>query len=363
MSDAHRTVFLSYRRAVSWAMARLVRDDLTRHGFDVFMDVDDIDSGEFERRILGEIEARSHFLLLLEPRSLDRIAEDDDWLRREITHALAHGRNVVPLVANGARMPRAADLPDAVSRLARYNAVSVPHDYFREAMQKVRERFLRDAPARVGAGGSDGAAVERAVVAPPRPQPSAPTITATDLGGFVRLAWTEVAGATAYELQKSRLGRFIAPRQVHRGAETRFRMPHPGRAGELVRVRAVERLRFGTTDPGPWSEPVAVPAVRTQAAVPLSPRLTAMQLVGVTLSWSPVPDAVEYVVETVSGRTGFGQSNPFVSEIYRGTDLGHVHRPLPNFPGLQKDTYRVRAGFAGREAGPWSNEVTLEGYR
>ena len=66
MPDADKTVFLSYRREVSWAMAHLVRNDLVTHGFDVFMDVGSIDSGEFEPVILREIGDRAHFLLLLE---------------------------------------------------------------------------------------------------------------------------------------------------------------------------------------------------------------------------------------------------------------------------------------------------------
>lgn len=142
MSNPHRSVFLCYRRGVSWAMARLVFRDLDEHGFDVFMDVESIDSGEFERMILTQVQARAHFLVLLEP-SLDRIAEPGDWLRREIAHALTHERNVVPLLADGFRMPQAGDLPPDVARLASFNAVSVPHDYFDEAMAKLRARFLR----------------------------------------------------------------------------------------------------------------------------------------------------------------------------------------------------------------------------
>ena len=49
--------------------------------------------------------------MLLEPGSLDRVGEPGDWLRREIVHALAHRRNVVPLLAGGVRMPPATDLP------------------------------------------------------------------------------------------------------------------------------------------------------------------------------------------------------------------------------------------------------------
>jgi hypothetical protein len=117
MADPDTTVFLSYRRDVSGPMAYLVRNDLVRHGFDVFMDVGSLGGGEFEPAILREIEARTHFLVLLEPGSLDRVDEPGDWLRREIAHALTHRRNIVPLLAGGVRMPRATDLPADLARL------------------------------------------------------------------------------------------------------------------------------------------------------------------------------------------------------------------------------------------------------
>ncbi len=128
-------------------MAHLVRNDLLQHSFDIFMDVGSLDSGPFEPVILAEIEKRPHFLVLLEPHSLDRVHEPGDWLRRELAHALTHCPNVVPLLANGARMPHAADLPSDVARLSSLNALAVPHDYFAEAMTKLRERFLRDLTA------------------------------------------------------------------------------------------------------------------------------------------------------------------------------------------------------------------------
>ncbi len=140
MVDAEKTVFLSYRREVSWAVAHLVRNDLMQHDFDVFMDTQNLDSGEFERVILREIEMREHFLVLLEPRSFDRIADDGDWLRREIAHALARQRNVVPVLANGARMPD-ADARRVAARTCGPTAEPPPESL---------ERSGRGGPAGVG---------------------------------------------------------------------------------------------------------------------------------------------------------------------------------------------------------------------
>ncbi|MDH4244926.1 MAG: toll/interleukin-1 receptor domain-containing protein, partial [Nitrospira sp.] len=83
MSRVEKTVFLSYRHTNQpWAL--LISQNLTHHGFDVFLDYKGIASGDFERVILENIRARAHFLVLLTPAALDRCDESGDWLRREI---------------------------------------------------------------------------------------------------------------------------------------------------------------------------------------------------------------------------------------------------------------------------------------
>ena len=138
-----RSVFISYRRRLSESLALLVRKDLTDHHFDVFVDTENLDSGEFDRRILSQIEARKHFIVILEPGSLDRINQDGDWLRREIAHALAHGRNIVPLTTGGFEFRPGLVLPPDVARLPSFNAVPIPPGYFGAALERLRTRFLK----------------------------------------------------------------------------------------------------------------------------------------------------------------------------------------------------------------------------
>jgi hypothetical protein len=137
-----RSGFISYRRQLSESLALLIRKDLIEHRFDAFMDFENLDSGEFDRRILSQIEAREHFIVVLEPGSLDPISQDGDWLRREIAYALAHGRNVVP-VTKGFEFRRGLVLPPGVARLSSFNAVPIPPGYFDAAMERLRTRFLK----------------------------------------------------------------------------------------------------------------------------------------------------------------------------------------------------------------------------
>jgi hypothetical protein len=140
------SVFISYRRQLSWSLAQLVHDHLKKHRFDTFIDVENLDSGEFPTKILREIEAREHFIVLLQPGSLDHIGEDGDWLRREIAHALARGRNVVPVTADGFELRRDLTLPPDVAKLTEFNAVAIPPVYFDAAMERLRTRFLKQPP-------------------------------------------------------------------------------------------------------------------------------------------------------------------------------------------------------------------------
>ncbi|MEP7363502.1 MAG: tetratricopeptide repeat protein [Acidobacteriota bacterium] len=144
MARIEKTVFISYRRTnAPWALA--IYQNLRQHGYDVFFDYTGIDSGDFEQAIVGNIKARAHFVVLLTPSALERCHEPGDWLRREIETAFEYKRNIVPLRLEGFdyAMPSiASQLTGTLEPLRSYNALSVPVEYFDEAMDRLRNRFL-----------------------------------------------------------------------------------------------------------------------------------------------------------------------------------------------------------------------------
>ena len=139
-----KTVFISYRRTnLPWALA--IYQNLTHHGYDVFFDYQSINSGDFEQIILGNIRARAHFIVLLTPTALERCASPADWMRREIETGLDEKRNVIPLFLEGFSFgnPNVANyLTGKIAWLQNYNGLSVPSDYFDEAMERLRQRYL-----------------------------------------------------------------------------------------------------------------------------------------------------------------------------------------------------------------------------
>ncbi len=139
------TVFISYRRALSKHLARSIYMDLKMNGWDVFLDVNTIDSGDFDRIILNQIAARAHFILLISPGSLERCANSGDWVLREIQEAVRLGRNIVPIVEEGAEFTREMGyLPsDLRAIVSKKNALPLPHFFFDPAMEMLRTRFLK----------------------------------------------------------------------------------------------------------------------------------------------------------------------------------------------------------------------------
>jgi len=144
-TDPNKTVFISYRRAVSRHLARSIYMDLTHNGYDVFLDVSTIDNGAFDSVILNQIGARAHFVVLLSAGALERCKNADDWLRREIEEALSLKRNIVPIIEEGFNFEsETAYLPDEWrATFKRINGIRLFHDFFDEAMERLRGRYLK----------------------------------------------------------------------------------------------------------------------------------------------------------------------------------------------------------------------------
>ena len=144
MGRIEKTVFISYRRTnLPWALC--IYQNLTTHGYDVFFDYQSIDSGNFEKVILENIKSRAHFLVVLTPSALERLKEPNDWLRREIETAMDEKRNIVPLMLEsfdfGSPLVTQA-LTGKLAALKNYNGLRVYAEYFFEAMDKLRERYM-----------------------------------------------------------------------------------------------------------------------------------------------------------------------------------------------------------------------------
>jgi tetratricopeptide (TPR) repeat protein len=135
-------VFLSYsRNSARWA-ARSIKDHLERRGVDVFMDVENINSGRFATVILNEIGRRDHFIVLLTPETCERLRDRESWVRRELERALELRKNVVPVLLDGAVLDLVPAQFSMRAQLLELNAFPLPFELFSEAIGTLYERYL-----------------------------------------------------------------------------------------------------------------------------------------------------------------------------------------------------------------------------
>ena len=167
-------VFISYRREDSGGYAGRINDRLiSRLGREnVFFDVDTIPPGRDFEEVLSERVGKcdallavigKHWVFSADSENKRRLDDPKDFVRIEIEAALNRDVPVIPVLVDGAPMPRAEDLPDSLKRLIRRQAVEITHARFdsdaerlTEALSQIEEEMLkREAGAPSSAAGRE----------------------------------------------------------------------------------------------------------------------------------------------------------------------------------------------------------------
>jgi hypothetical protein len=135
-------VFISYRREETASYAGRLYDRLgDRFGEDnIFMDVNSMAVGvDFTMAIAGAVSRCNIMFVLIgqrwiaitDSRGKRRIDNPGDFVRIEIETALQRDVWVVPVLVDGAVLPRADDLPQSLGPLVRHQALELSHAGFR----------------------------------------------------------------------------------------------------------------------------------------------------------------------------------------------------------------------------------------
>jgi tetratricopeptide (TPR) repeat protein len=128
-------IFICYRREDTSGHAGRLFDRLVSHfGKDtVFMDIDTIEPGEdFVSVIENAVGSCDILIAIIGKHWLSRAGETsrfldnpNDFVRLEVATALARDIRVIPVLVQGAVMPKPKDLPDDMSQFSRRNAVEL----------------------------------------------------------------------------------------------------------------------------------------------------------------------------------------------------------------------------------------------
>ncbi|UGY14349.1 TIR domain-containing protein [Bradyrhizobium septentrionale] len=141
-------IFVSYRRDDSAASAGRLCDRLKgEFGEDrVFIDVDNVPLGaDFVKLIRERVKDCDTLLAVIGPQWLDirdehgsrRLEAPDDFVRVEIGTALQSNIPVVPILLEGAAIPRASILPDDLKPLTGLNALKLRNESFKQDVNKL----------------------------------------------------------------------------------------------------------------------------------------------------------------------------------------------------------------------------------
>src|SRR6185436_14407529 len=145
-------IFVSYRRADSLMAAGRLSDDLVDFfgREQLFRDVDAIEGGaDFERAILDALRAAAVELVVIgrkwtsvaDAAGTRRVAQPDDYVRREIETAFAERIGVIPILVDGAAMPSPDELPQTLAPLTRLHAFEVADRTWRYDVEQLAKHL------------------------------------------------------------------------------------------------------------------------------------------------------------------------------------------------------------------------------
>ena len=145
-SDATRRsgagIFISYRREDERNFAGRLYERLARHYDEhlIFMDVDSVELGlDFTEVIDHRLAQCSVVLVVIGNKWVNctdsdgrlRLDNPDDFVRLEVESALARRDvRVIPILVDGASVPKSIDLPESLRSLTRRNALNMSHESF-----------------------------------------------------------------------------------------------------------------------------------------------------------------------------------------------------------------------------------------
>jgi hypothetical protein len=118
---------------------------------------------------------RGEWLTVTDEHGRRRLDDPDDFVRLELEAALARNIRVIPVLVDGARMPRADELPDSLAKLVRRQALELHpsrFDFDTGRLLKVLDGALAEVRAAQGEPSPAQSAVQAAPAMPPAPPPT-----------------------------------------------------------------------------------------------------------------------------------------------------------------------------------------------
>lgn len=132
--------FISYRRQDSSIEVKNIYDALQLRGYSTFCDIYSLGSGEFNKDLITAIDNCTNFILVLGKHSLDRCAEENDWLSNEIREAISRKKNIVCVFTGDVVYPET--LPKDIEEIRYRNGIKFDVFYFDNFIDRLIAQFF-----------------------------------------------------------------------------------------------------------------------------------------------------------------------------------------------------------------------------
>ncbi len=128
-----KDIFISYRNdGIGNNFATRITNDLEQQGYSVYFNPKEARSGDFPDRLEQAIAECKDFICVVTDGYLASIISNDNvcWIREELLSAERKGKNIIPLLVNGAKMPGDATvLPECLRFFPKIDAFVFPEQY------------------------------------------------------------------------------------------------------------------------------------------------------------------------------------------------------------------------------------------
>lgn len=128
-----KDIFISYRNdGIGNNFATRITNDLRQKGYSVYFNPDEARSGDFPERLEQAIAECKDFICIITDEYLANLIANEKicWIREELLCAKRNGKNIVPLLVNGAKMPNDATvLTEPLQFFPKIDAFVFPEQY------------------------------------------------------------------------------------------------------------------------------------------------------------------------------------------------------------------------------------------
>lgn len=125
----NKDIFISYKdNDEGMFFAKQLSEALERLDYSVYFNPNEHKSADFTEKITVAVQNCKDFVLIVSQKCLDALmsGNEKDWVRFELLMAKEHGKNIIPLMLNGVKMPaRFEDMPEELMFLPKIDNIEV----------------------------------------------------------------------------------------------------------------------------------------------------------------------------------------------------------------------------------------------